>query len=397
MGQPPDEHGLGPDDSTHAKLDLEALAKELEVKGPLCRQRASGPQADPHRAQAWPPCADRPPSSPLPPARSLPYRRPQPLTAPRRYSTCQLARSRDWALPKFPCVLDTTNGEGAGKMSTRQNERVVIVIVNWNRANETIGCCSSLERLEYPNYKIVVVDNGSDDDSIRVLRASLPDIHILEMGYNAGFAAGSNAGIRYALQHNAELVWLLNNDTVVEPTALSALVDVSHEGRNLGAIGSVVCSMDDRNKVLCWGGGRWNWVTGRSRDMRTAGRLRYISGVSMVVSRVAFETVGLFNEKYFMYWEDCEFSLLLKRRGFNLAVAQKSRVLHYESRSAGKGSIRKDYLHSTSATMFFRDNAPVAWLPIVVATSGRLVSRLLRRRWKHAKAILQGVIDGWKH
>src|SRR5437763_10134894 len=101
--------------------------------------------------------------------------------------------------------------------------KVAIILINWNGKQDTLECLDSLSRDIYPNKEIIVVDNGSTDDSVEVIRVLFPEVTLLEMESNLGFTGGNNVGIRYALDYldqETGYIFLLNNDTTVEPNAL---------------------------------------------------------------------------------------------------------------------------------------------------------------------------------
>ncbi len=138
---------------------------------------------------------------------------------------------------------------------------IFIVILNWNGWRDTHACLGSLTGLTYPNSRGVVVDNASADGSEARLRALHPALTLLQSGANLGFAGGNNVGLRYALENGAEYVWLLNNDTLVEPDALTALVDKMQREPDLGLCGSTLLYEADRNTVQALGGARYNrWL-----------------------------------------------------------------------------------------------------------------------------------------
>src|ERR1700756_3033913 len=110
------------------------------------------------------------------------------------------------------------NGERDGT-STR-GLRVFILLLNWNNWKDTNECLNSLERLDYDEWEVIVLDNGSTDGSVERIREKFPEVEIIQLKANLGFSAGNNAGIRVALERGAEYVWLLNNDTTVSPKAL---------------------------------------------------------------------------------------------------------------------------------------------------------------------------------
>src|SRR5262245_13324392 len=102
--------------------------------------------------------------------------------------------------------------------------KVAVILVNWNGKADTLACLESLRQDSYVNKQAIVVDNGSTDDSVRVIRDSFPATTLLEAGANLGFTGGNNIGIEHALRSGADYIFLLNNDTTVDPSAIFALV-----------------------------------------------------------------------------------------------------------------------------------------------------------------------------
>src|SRR3990172_7762179 len=113
---------------------------------------------------------------------------------------------------------------------------VYIVVVNWNGWQHTVRCLDSLRRLDYPNYRVIVVDNGSTDGSRERIRAAHPDTELVEAEKNFGFGGGANIGIRAALDSGTDYVWVLNNDIVVEPHTLDELISVAGSRSGVGVV-----------------------------------------------------------------------------------------------------------------------------------------------------------------
>jgi len=275
---------------------------------------------------------------------------------------------------------------------------VHIILLNWHGWQDTIACLDSLASLDYTNYHVLVVDNGSKDDSVARIHAAHPEVPILETGRNLGFSGGCNVGIRRALEEGADYVWLLNNDTTVNPQALNAMVAVAEADPKVGAVGSVLYYLDNPKDIQAWGGGRVCFWSGRTRHHLgpvPSARLHYLTAASILLSRRALEEVGLLDENtFFMYWEDTDFSFRLRKARWRLAVADQSVVLHREHAGTGKGSPLLDYYFNESAVRFFRRYASIPAWPISIGVLGRLAKRVLLRNSRGAAATLRGAYAG---
>jgi GT2 family glycosyltransferase len=272
--------------------------------------------------------------------------------------------------------------------------KVCLILLNWNGWRDTSACLSSLQHLNYENCRIVVVDNGSTDDSCARLRNAFPSVEVIQTGKNLGFAGGCNVGIRQALEDGAEFVWLLNNDTTVDPEALSTLVDKAISQVDIGAVGSAIYFADDRGRLEAWGGGRINFLLGRSRHFVASvadERVQFITGASLLLRRNAIEVVGQLDEGFFMYWEDADYCFRLRRAGWRLAVAGQSKVWHKGSASVGKRSARMDTYFNASAVRFFERHACVPLVPLSVGIGLRLLKRVAARDWERVRAVWAGV------
>jgi len=264
------------------------------------------------------------------------------------------------------------------------------VLLNWNGGRDTIECLNSLANLQYSNYQVVVIDNGSSDDSVARIRRASPDVEIFQTEKNLGFAGGCNVGIRYALGKNVEYVWLLNNDAAAHPEALEAMVETAESDPRIAAVGSAIYSATDPKTLLVWGGGHINFILGRSRHFVTPVRddkIQFLTGASLLLRASALLSVGLLDDNFFMYWEDADYCFRLRRAGWRLAVAGKSIVWHKESASVGKGSLRMDTLFNRSAARFFQKYAPVPALAVWVGGGLRVAKRAIRGEWQRARAI----------
>ncbi len=270
-------------------------------------------------------------------------------------------------------------------------KRVAIVVLNWNGWQDTLACVASLQRLTYGNFEILVVDNGSTDGSVAQIQDAFPTVALLQTGANLGFGGGCNVGIRHALAQGADYVWLINSDATVDPAALTALVQVADSNPALGSVGSVLYEVDQPGQVQLWGGGRVNLWLGRSEHCVAPGPISFISGASLLLRRVALEQVGLFDEAlFFMYWEDTDLGFRLAHAGWQLAVAEESKVWHKQSASLGLGNPLLDEYATRSCVRFLRRHAPVPSLSITLVLVRMVVKRILIGRTDRLMAVLRG-------
>jgi GT2 family glycosyltransferase len=267
---------------------------------------------------------------------------------------------------------------------------VYVIVLNWNGWHNTAACLSSLQKLQYDNRRDIVVDNGSTDDSAARIRREFPQAELIEAGTNLGFAGGCNVGIRRALADGADYVWLLNNDTKVDPTALRALVEKAETDPQIGAVGSAIYSMEAPQRLQVWGGGKVSFLLGGSRHFfKPVGdeKIQYITGASLFLRRAALDTVGLLDEGFFFYWEDSDLCFRLRQAGWRLAVAARSAVWHKESASLRGENTLLDTYFNQGAVRFFEKHAPVPQFSLWIGGILRLGKRLVRGDWNRARAV----------
>lgn len=219
---------------------------------------------------------------------------------------------------------------------------VSIVIVNWNGAGDTIECVDSILKITYPNFQIIVIDNGSDDRDVKRLTQSLQDhVNIVLLRRNLGFAIANNVGIRISIQHGAEFVLLLNNDTTVDPRFLSEMVSAAQSDPSIGIVGCKVILYDDKER-LWYAGGKLNMYLRH----KTEGLFKldlgqfdfdketdYVTGACMLVRTEVFKRIGLLPREYFLGWEDIDFCVAARKNGFNCLYVARSRIWHKSSSS----------------------------------------------------------------
>jgi len=213
--------------------------------------------------------------------------------------------------------------------------RVAIVIVIWNGRDDTLECLASFRADEYPNREIVIVDNGSSDDSVAAISAAFPEAVILQTGKNLGFTGGNNVGIRHAIESGADYVYLLNNDTLVESNALEKLVEAAEANPDAGLVAPVIHEFDPPQAI---------WFAGAALDLRRGAawhensrqpsrdempyQVPWATGCAMLIRAGLLRRLGGFDDRYYLSWEDVDLSLRLRKEGQRLLVVPGARIYH---------------------------------------------------------------------
>ena len=246
---------------------------------------------------------------------------------------------------------------------------VYIILLNWNGWKDTVECVKSCMNLSYSEYRIVIVDNCSTDGSESILREIFPDIALLQTGKNLGFAGGNNVGIHYALEHGAHYVWLLNTDTVVEPDALSVLVQTAEAEETVGMVGSKIVYHGEPNRLWYAGAvldskrpyqmhhkGLGEKDVGHYNQLQETG---FVTGCSLLARLKMVSEIGLMHEGFFLYFEDSDWNVRAKKAGWKLFYCPTSLVYHKVSMSMGGAeSPFVRYYYSRNFLYFVKRNFP---------------------------------------
>ena len=250
---------------------------------------------------------------------------------------------------------------------------VYIIILNWNGWRDTLECVASCRKLAYENARIVVIDNGSTDDSETILRQDLPDVELIQSGSNLGFAGGNNVGMRLALQRGAEYIWLLNNDTTVDPYALNTLVEAAEQDRRIGIVGSLIYTFSEPRTVW-FAGGFWKFgklfFTIRAADdsggahFDRVEEVEFITGCSLLIRAETVRDIDMLDEKYFLYWEDNEWNARAAEHAWKILFEPRSIIWHKVSSSFNLKTDTQAYYYLRNKLLFYAQHAPAA-LPVV--------------------------------
>ncbi len=234
------------------------------------------------------------------------------------------------------------------------------IVVTWNSTADTVECVRSLATSTTPLRRIRVIDNGSDASELAALKKELPDVSLIESPTNIGFAGGCNLGIAASLRQDADFVWIVNNDAVVERDALQALLETAGEDSRIGIVGSRVVYASEPSRI--WHeGGIVDAIRGIAYNARqdqpaeTPGPPRdtpYVSGCSMLLRTSCVQDVGPLDTRFFLYFEDAEVCMRATRRGWRVVIQPRSVVHHKVSSSTSRIPDRVAFLKDRNRTLF---------------------------------------------
>lgn len=223
--------------------------------------------------------------------------------------------------------------------------RVTIIILNCNGKEDTLECLASVGQLDYPSYEVVVVDNGSTDDSVDAIAKQYADVTVLQTGENLGYAGGNNVGIRWALDQDVDFVLVLNNDTIVAKDMLSHLVKAGLLDDRIGLLGPTNYYYSEPSTV---------WATGAmlanppevgykilgdgdaDGSWKIATQVDALVGSAKLIKRSVFNKIDLFDEQFFLCWEEFDFSARAREAGFRCLLVPESKIWHKVGSSLSK-------------------------------------------------------------
>lgn len=272
--------------------------------------------------------------------------------------------------------------------NTTRWPQVSIVLLNWNQLDLTIDCLNSLAKITYPNYEIILVDNGSTDGSPIIIKSLYPDVQIIENRENLGFSEANNVGMRYALSIGADYLLLLNNDTVVDPDFLNELIHNSESDPRIGILGPKMYYYDNPHVIWC-AGNSIDWFNGSVERLRAdefdvendheePSEVDYITACAIAVKRQVIDDIGLFDPRFFIYYEEADLCTRAKASGFQVIYVPKSKIWHKVSATMGTASAATSYYMARNSFLFIWRNLQgfQRWRPILISLFNNLWTML---------------------
>jgi GT2 family glycosyltransferase len=244
---------------------------------------------------------------------------------------------------------------------------LAVVIVNYEQPLDTIECIHSIRKSYFSSFRVVLVDNGSKDDSLEKLSREFPDLEPIIIPDNIKFTGGHNTGILHALETGATHIFVLNNDTVIEPSTIQELYDAQWDVR----IPKILYY--DHPEVVWSAGARWRKfppsvkMIGHNHPDGTIynkpGSLSYATGCALLATREVFERTGLFDTNFGNYMEDYDFFYRVNAAGFTTGYVPTAKVFHKVSRTLGKHPPSQRFFMGRNTILFYlKDRRYPIWI-----------------------------------
>lgn len=284
---------------------------------------------------------------------------------------------------------------------------VVNIILNTNRREDTLACLAAVAASTYPNQKTLVLDNASTDGSVEAISASFPQVQIIPLKENRGYAGNNNVGIDLAMEQGAGWVFVLNEDITLAPDCLAALIQAVESDPKIGIAGPMVYHFDEPGVIQSAGGtlDRFWRPIHAGQDQPDRGQfpapraVHWISGCAILVRREMVEQVGSLDDRFFYYWEETEWCMRARRSGWRILHVPQAKIWHKGVQRNYRPGPNVTYYSARNKLMMMRKHrAPLqVWLYTGFRTLLTLASWTLRPQWSHMrshrKALWQGTMD----
>ena len=284
---------------------------------------------------------------------------------------------------------------------------VVSVILNTNRRQDTLECLASLTKSTYANHKIIVLDNASNDGSVMAIQTSYPEVQIIELTKNLGYAGNNNVGINAALAQGADWVWVLNEDTIIAPDSLAQLIEVTESDTQIGIVGPMVYHHDEPEFIQSAGGKMSRtWQPSHlaqnqpdQGQFTTPHQVDWLVGCAILVKAAVIKQIGLLDERFFYYWEETEWCIRASKKGWLLVHVPQAKLWHkgVQRNYQPKPSLMY-YDTRNKLLLLAKHHAPIfAWFATGSRILRTLVSWTVKPKWRsrreHRDAMWYGLLD----
>ncbi len=289
--------------------------------------------------------------------------------------------------------------------------RVLVIVLNWNGTHDTLACLASLSALEYPNFDTLVIDNGSRVPVGPAVRHEFPNTRYIELPMNLGYAGGNNVGLRAAIAEGYAFAYVLNNDTVVDPDCLDALVRAAMSPQ-VAAVGGKVLRHEDPTRLwMAYGRVTWrqSLIALEGWGARDDGRydtpldVEWVPGCGLLLSCAALQEIGPFDERFFAYHEDVDWCATAREHGWHVRYTPAAVLRHRGNRTLGGPTYvsPRKYLSARSSVLFARKHGTALQKATLAASILVTLPFVFLRRLVTGEAggvllKVRGWLDGWR-
>lgn len=291
---------------------------------------------------------------------------------------------------------------------TGEHPKVSIITVNYNQIQVTTELLDSLRRISFRDFEVIIVDNGSREDSTNLITTNYPEATYIFSKENLGFSGGNNIGIRAS---QGEYLFFINNDAEVTEGSIETLLELFNIIPDLGIVSPQICydpKMTNNQNIIQYAGATHchpltarNEILGEKEldkgQYETAKETAYVHGAAMMTSREVIDRVGGMPEEFFLYYEELDWSEQIRNAGYKVYVQPNALIYHKESLAVGKNSTLKTYYHTRNRIFFVRRNR--SWGQIVIfylflfffTIPKNTLMFIKNGEWDHIKAFYKGV------
>jgi GT2 family glycosyltransferase len=240
---------------------------------------------------------------------------------------------------------------------------VYIIVINYNGVEYLKTCLSSIEKQTYPNYKTIVIDNASTDNSEEYIIEYFPKITFIQAGRNLGFAEGNNIAIKLALDQKADYVFLVNNDTEFEIDLVEKLIKTAESDDSIGIVGPAVFDLKNKKSLQEMGMAidKFGYALAL-KNLSDKDCVFFVSGCAIMIKSELISRMGLFDESYFMFAEDLDLCWRSRLGGYKIVVNENARIYHASGGSISGGVVKSSSYETNARRVFLREKNTVRTL-----------------------------------
>lgn len=284
-----------------------------------------------------------------------------------------------------------------------QEYDISIITVNYNGIKDTLELISSIPFNDY-SLEVIVVDNASSQDEASIIKNKYPQIKVIRSDKNLGFAGGNNLGFKSA---TGKYIFFVNNDTYFKDFTIDTLIQRLQSSKDIGVVCPKIRFSFNGHNIQYAGYTKLSGITVRNKSIgynepdsgqyNIAHPTYYAHGAAMMVKREVIERVGMIPEDFFLYYEEIDWSIKIRKAGFQIWYEPACTIFHKESKSTGRNSPTRAYYLTHNRFLLVKRNYKginkfISYLYLIIASSTDSLFNLIRGHNDLSKSIMSGII-----